>query len=50
MAETGAPADRGEELMALYRELQAVAGLEELEGQLPPPDSDERRSCRVFSE
>ncbi len=27
-----------------------VAGLEELEGQLPPPDSDERRTCRVFSE
>ena len=27
-----------------------VAGLEELEGQLPPPDAEERRSCCVFSE
>jgi len=27
-----------------------VAGLEELGGQLPPPDAEERRSCCVFSE
>jgi methylisocitrate lyase len=30
VAETGAPADRGEELMTLYRELQTVAGMDEL--------------------